>query len=109
MEFDFSKFRYNLINLTSNTGFDDKAIAKEVGMTAATLSRYKSGDRNMPHADQLIALSKYFRVPIDWLLGSADYGDTNPEEIYDLSSKYAIASDEDKQIIRMILNKYSKE
>lgn len=41
-------------------------LRKKLGLTQ-TISKYENGDENIP-GDMLLALSKFFRVPIDYIL-----------------------------------------
>lgn len=45
-----------------------KELAKRVGMTEVTISRYVTGDRE-PKADAIIAICNALCVSADWLLG----------------------------------------
>jgi transcriptional regulator with XRE-family HTH domain len=45
-----------------------KELAKRVGMTEVTISRYVTGDRE-PKADAIIAICNALCVSSDWLLG----------------------------------------
>jgi len=45
-----------------------KELAKRVGMTEVTISRYITGDRE-PKADAIIAICNALCVSADWLLG----------------------------------------
>lgn len=42
-------------------------ISEEIGVSQQTISKYENGDENIP-GDMLLALSKFFRVPIDYIL-----------------------------------------
>lgn len=52
-------FRENLRNLIDGAGLDDKAFAKEIGVSPATLSRWLSGT-NEPSFEDLDAIANYF-------------------------------------------------
>jgi len=42
-------------------------LGEEIGVSQQTISKYENGDENIP-GDMLLALSKFFRVPIDYIL-----------------------------------------
>ena len=102
-------------------------LAAELGASPSTINRYATGMR-LPDPMYLIKFSEFFHVSVDWLLGLVDerYGivypqyyreqDKNrvdPEGISPEQGKllrlFERASDNDKQIIQIILNKYKVE
>ena len=46
-------------------------VAKATGINPSVLSRYLSG-RNKPSSDNIIAISHYLNVSLEWLLSSSD-------------------------------------
>jgi len=82
------------------------AVADDIGITAATLSRYLNGIHE-PDYKSLLKLSLYFDVSMDWLGGRVE--DRRGTVITkDISVLYSIASDEDKKIVDLVLDKYKK-
>ena len=57
-------------------GFTQKAIAKEIGMTANTYHRYEYGERELP-ASKLSAVADVYNVSVDYLLGRTDKPEVN--------------------------------
>ena len=53
--------------LRDKRGLTDYAVAKETGISTATLSCWKNGIYE-PKADKLMLLSKFFGVPIEYFL-----------------------------------------
>lgn len=102
-------------------------LAAELGTSPSTINRYANGVR-LPDAAYLIKISQFFRVSVDWLLGLVDerYGivypkyyqeqDKNrvdPEGVTPEQGKllrlFERASENDKHIIQIILDKYKIE
>lgn len=105
-DFDFSTFKERIRALVDSRGKTITALSEELGMSAATLSRYLSGNRS-PDVRQLALLSQYFHVSINWLLGVEEQGGASfPSDVQDFVVLYSKASDDDKRIIRNILRKY---
>lgn len=53
-----------LLNKTNKTAY---RVAKETGISTATLSNWKNGNYT-PKTDKLKIIAKYFGVPIDYFL-----------------------------------------
>lgn len=53
--------------LRDKKGVTDYLVAKETGISAVTLSEWKSGKYN-PKVDKLLKLAKFFDVPIEYFL-----------------------------------------
>lgn len=86
-----------------------KAFGDEVGMTAATLSRYLSGNRT-PELQYVVKIAEYFNVSIDWLLGmSGEKFEVLPKEIQDIAQLYTIATPDDRRVVQAVLHKYIEE
>lgn len=60
-----------LIELKESKQLLQKDIAAELGLSLRTYQYYEHGDRE-PNASVLIAMSKYFNVSVDYLLGITD-------------------------------------
>ena len=107
--FDYTAFRTNLRRLMSVRGFSVKGFAAEVDITAATLSRYLSGDRT-PDLPYVVRLAQYFNVSIDWLLGlNGDKFEVMPKEIQDIAHLYTLATPDDRRVVQAVLHKYIEE
>lgn len=108
-KFDYSAFRANLRRLIDVRGFTVKGFAAEVDMTAATLSRYLSGDRT-PDLPYVVRLAQYFNVSIDWLLGlNGELFDVMPKELQDVAKLYSVATLDDRNVVQAVLSKYKEE
>ena len=104
-------------------GIAQNDMAKALGTSSSTINRYQNGAR-APEPAYLVRVSEYFKVSVDWLLGLVDdrtasayqtyYPDKKqaaPEaEITDqqreLLSLYGRATENDKQIVNILLAKY---
>lgn len=106
---DFTYFQENLKRLMSSRGFSMKALSEEVGITAATISRYLSGNRT-PDLLQIVKIASYFNVSIDWLLGlNGDKFEVMPKEIQDIAHLYTLATPDDRRVVQAVLHKYIEE
>lgn len=107
--FDYSAFRANLRRLIEVRGFTVKGFAAEVEITAATLSRYLSGDRT-PDLPYVVRLAQYFNVSIDWLLGlNGEMFDVMPKELQTVAKLYSVATLDDRNVVQAVLSKYKEE
>lgn len=68
MDFDIEKFTYRLIVLMEEFNMSQIDLAKKIGISNVTISRYLSGDR-IPRLDVIARLASAFNVSIDYLLG----------------------------------------
>lgn len=62
----------DLIAEKKKEGMTEGRIAKELGIQPPTLTAYKNGDRT-PIYDNLLRISEYFGVSMDWLAGRSEY------------------------------------
>lgn len=62
----------DLIYKKKQEGMTEASIAKAIGIKAPTLTAYKNGDRT-PNYENLLRLSNYFDVSLDWLGGLDNY------------------------------------
>ena len=58
-----------ILNALKATGKTQKELAKETGLTEASLSRYIAGSRS-PRADNIVRIAKALHVTTDYLLGT---------------------------------------
>ncbi|EGX77541.1 hypothetical protein HMPREF9457_03808 [Dorea formicigenerans 4_6_53AFAA] len=56
-----------IAELRKKLGLTQTRLGEEIGVSQQTISKYENGDENIP-GDMLLALSKFFRVPIDYIL-----------------------------------------
>ena len=63
---------YDYITVSQNQ------VAKEIGVSNATLSSWKSGEK-VPNGESLLRLALYFDVSIDWLFGLSESKSLEPE------------------------------
>lgn len=66
-----NKFSERLKELRLEKGLTQVQLAKESGISQAGIAKWETGDRS-PSVDCLIALAKYFKVSIDYLVGLED-------------------------------------
>lgn len=105
---DYSIFQSRLKALMESRGLNIKALADDVNITTAALSRYLSGNRT-PDLRYVVKLSEYFGVSIDWILGiNGDRYEVLPQEIQDIAYLYSLATPDDRRVVQVVLNKYKK-
>lgn len=75
---DNKLFGIRLLNLREYSGESQEYLAKSIGITQQSLSRYESGQR-MPNSEVLIKFSQHFKVSIDYLLGISDIKSINQD------------------------------
>ncbi len=106
---DYTCFRKNLKRLMSSRGFTMNALGSEVGITAAAISRYLSGNRT-PELQYVVRIAEYFNVSVDWLLGlNGDKFEVMPKEIQDIAYLYTVAAPDDRRVVQAVLRKYIEE
>ena len=66
-----NKFSERFKELRLEKGLTQVRLAKESGISQAGIAKWETGDRS-PSVDCLIALAKYFKVSIDYLVGLED-------------------------------------
>ena len=104
---DFTAFRSNLTILMESRGYSsNNSLSADLGVPAGTISRWKTGDR-APDLEYVIRLAEFFGVSIDWLLGfEQDRYSSLPQESQNLLNLYALASEDDRAVIKTVLAKY---
>lgn len=61
----------NLKKLRAQRSLSQKAVADGVGCSPTVYSRYETGERQ-PSIEMLLALSKFFGVSVDYLIGNPE-------------------------------------
>ena len=102
---DYSIFKERINYLFGSQAKSISGLAEDLGMAAATLSRYLSGNR-APDLQYLIRISDHFRVSIDWLIGIDDGREAMNDEIKEIGHLFSISSLEDRKIVHAVLDKY---
>lgn len=103
---DSKIFSERFCNLISHTGMSRNKVARAIGVSESTVSRWANG--RVPDLEYLIMISEYFEVTMEWLLGiDIDTKQAAIQQGVDNILKlYALASPEDKLVIQTILRKY---
>lgn len=103
---DYTRFEKNLRDLIESRGLTNKALAADLNLTQATITRYLHGKRE-PELRNVVLLAEYFNVSVDWLLGiSGEKFDVLPKNIQDFAHLYSLASPDDRRVIEAVLSKY---
>lgn len=76
MDFDMEKFSYRLIVLMEDFNMTQIQLAKKIGTSNVTISRYLNCER-LPRIDVITRIASVFNVSIDYLLGITDNKDKN--------------------------------
>lgn len=63
-------FPSKLKKARKNTGFTQREVAQETGITASVLARYETGKLE-PSIETLGILADFYQVSADWLIGTA--------------------------------------
>ena len=109
------KFNVRLKHLRQKNKLTQSELAEILGLKSTAISNYES-ERNEPSFDKLIALSKYFDVSCDYLLGVTDSylpvgGEVLDKEIVEFFDLYKQLSDhhvrEIKEYAKYLLYKQS--
>jgi len=72
-----TNFSERLIKLHNEKGDLKKDIAKAIGVSSRQYKRYETGEQE-PTLSVLLALSKYYEVSSDYLLGLSDTKERQP-------------------------------
>ena len=105
---NYAVFRTRLAALVASHGYTLKALSEDIGITDVTLSRYMTGHRT-PDLPYIIKIAEFFGVSIDWLIGfSGERYDAIPEDIQELIHLYSMASNDDRLVVRAVLQKYKE-
>jgi transcriptional regulator with XRE-family HTH domain len=86
-------FHDRLKALVAERGEPQNVVAAACGMSPGALSQYLSG--NVPKADQLLSLAKYFGVTAEWLLNGEGVRTIYEAWLQEQSSNAAAALQED--------------
>ncbi len=86
-------------SLCKISGLSPNAVAKQIGVSNATCTKWKNG--TIPNGETLIAISDFFDCSVDYLLGrteNAKAHKTNlyPQEYTELLEKYSHLDDTDR-------------
>lgn len=71
MDFNVEKFSYRLIVLMEEFNMTQIKLAKKIGTSNVTISRYLTGDR-IPRLDVVMKIASVFHVSLDYLLGISE-------------------------------------
>ena len=82
-------------------------ISIDMGLAKSTISRYISGVRT-PDLSTAIKLARYFNVSLDWLCGIAEEKRLTDEKLSTLIEVYPLLTDDDKDIIDILVRKHTK-
>ena len=109
-DFDFKKnqdiFAARLNALIKSEGMKPKDFSIKAEIPDPTIYRYLHSSR-VPKVDNIIRISDYFGVSMDWLFGrSEDRNERWSEEVLAVAQRYSIASPDDRRVIDAVLEKY---
>ena len=104
-DYSWSDFRRNLRTLLDSKNYNCKEFALSIGLNPTTVSRYLT--TRSPDLTSLWRIADYWGVSMDWLLGreSEDLSFLT-DEARRVASLYSAASDDDRRVIDLILEKY---
>lgn len=100
------KFSYNLKSIRENKGISVKYLAEQIGVKPYTITDWETG-RSEPSISNLIKISTFFNVSVDFLIGNTINQSDSYNEIIDLINKYQDESNKDE--ITLLLNDLSNK
>ena len=71
MDFEIKNFSNRLTELLEDNNLTQIQLAKKIGISNVTISRYFTGERN-PRIDVITKIASFFNVSVDYLLGLSD-------------------------------------
>jgi putative DNA-binding protein len=96
-----SMFWDNFTNLCDMNNISPNAVAKKIGVSNATCTKWKGG--SIPNGETLVKLSEYFKCSIDYLLGKTDnlkaYTDSESETERELISLITMLTPEQQELV----------
>lgn len=105
--FDWSIFRGNLKSLMNNYGYNMSTLAQKADLNVTSISRYLQG--RVPDLIAVWRIADHFGVSIDWLIGrNEDKFNNLSEEQVSILNRYNLASQADKDIVKLFLSKYDE-
>lgn len=91
----------NFTNLCDMNNISPNAVAKKIGVSNATCTKWKGG--SIPNGETLVKLSEYFKCSIDYLLGKTDnlkaYTDSESETERELISLITMLTPEQQELV----------
>ncbi len=86
-------------SLCKLSGLSPNAVAKQIGVSNATCTKWKNG--TIPNGETLIAISDFFDCSVDYLLGRTENAKAHKGEVYsqeytELFEKYMRLDETDK-------------
>ena len=103
--------------LRKDKGLQQEALGIALGTTQQTISKIENGKYNIP-IDLLIAITRYFNVTSDYILGISDEkrsldgqkeGNQTNQEYCDLLIKYKNLDEKDKKTLCVMLEHLEKK
>ena len=106
---EFETFRSHLMDLLQSRGHSFSSLGAALKLSPSTLSRWVAGDR-APTLEYVIKIADYFNVSVDWLLGrDGDRYNIVSTDIQEITTLYTLATEDDRNVVKAVLNKYRKE
>lgn len=106
-EFDSRLFRERLNALMESRGCINYRVAADINISAPTISKYRN-ELVTPDVGCVFKLAQYFNVSIDWLVGLENESPFMSTESSDISALYSLASQDDRNVIHAVLDKYKR-
>ncbi len=101
-----------LLELRIERELSQRQMAKELNISQGTYNNWENSN-TQPSIEQLIALSKFFGVSVDYIIGNSDdfgninYNDDKPAET-GILGLYNAASPKIQSAVRNILEEFNK-
>ena len=98
-----------LRELRERHGISQQSLADKLGVSQQTIQQYEKG-KFEPDISTLKWFSDFFGVSVDYLIENTDYPFVIIEEEADLYNKYHLCTNENKNIIKQLIEKlYSQK
>lgn len=100
--------------LREERGLSQNDLAQQLNLARATISKYENKSEQIEGFKTLVAMSKLFDVPVDFILGLTDCREKYPapEPVKEVNMQELISSlstDDQKAVYEMVKAKLSKK
>lgn len=106
-------FLKNFRELCSTHHETERSVLIKLDIAPSAIANWRKG--SVPNVNTMNKIAKYFNVSINTLVGMTDEGQIDfhlspvSEELEQIVKAYRRASEEDRQIVRLVLKKYETD
>lgn len=95
----------NLKLLRTTMGISQQKLANDIGISQQSINKYEN-HKVEPDINTLIALSNYFEVSVDYLIGKTDENNNRLIDSQSLLSRYSKLNHTEKICVDTLINTY---